>query len=180
MRLMLDGHPELEQLIEIVMDLGRKPLARFPSGDFIISTDTVTFQDLEHAISLVGDFADDNRAGIDHSLHRISAIRNRRGCIIGLTCRVGRAISGSAYMVRDLVESGGSLLIIGRPGVGKTTVIRDIAKMLADDYKKRVVIVDSSNEIAGDGDIPHAGIGSARRMQVPNVDMQHKVFLHLS
>jgi len=177
MRSILNGHPELEQLIEIVMDLGRKPLARFPSGDFIISTDTVTFQDLEHAISLVGDFADDNRAGIDRSLHRISAIRNRRGCIIGLTCRVGRAISGSAYMVRDLVEGGGSLLIIGRPGVGKTTVMRDIAKMLADNYKKRVVIVDSSNEIAGDGDIPHAGIGSARRMQVPNVDMQHKVMI---
>ncbi|XP_057856521.2 protein SEEDLING PLASTID DEVELOPMENT 1 isoform X3 [Cryptomeria japonica] len=173
----LIGHPELEHLIEIVMDLGRKPLARFPSGDFRISEDSITFQDLEQAISMVGDFADDNRAGIDRSLHRISAIRNRRGCIIGLTCRVGRALSGSADMIRDLVEGGGSLLLIGPPGVGKTTVIREISRMLADDYKKRVVIVDTSNEIAGDGDIPHPGIGNARRMQVPNVNMQHKVMI---
>ncbi|XP_057856494.2 protein SEEDLING PLASTID DEVELOPMENT 1 isoform X2 [Cryptomeria japonica] len=139
----LIGHPELEHLIEIVMDLGRKPLARFPSGDFRISEDSITFQDLEQAISMVGDFADDNRAD----------------------------------MIRDLVEGGGSLLLIGPPGVGKTTVIREISRMLADDYKKRVVIVDTSNEIAGDGDIPHPGIGNARRMQVPNVNMQHKVMI---
>ncbi|KAH9309775.1 hypothetical protein KI387_037686 [Taxus chinensis] len=177
MNTLLIGHAELENLIEIVMDLGRKPFARFPSGDFRISEDPVTFEDLEQAISMVGDFADDNRAGIDRSLHRISAIRNRRGRIIGLTCRVGRALSGSADIIRDLVEGGGSLLLIGPPGVGKTTVIREIARMLADDYKKRVVIVDTSNEIAGDGDIPHIGIGNARRMQVPNVYMQHKVMI---
>lgn len=170
-------HSEMDELIEVVLDLGRKPLARFPSGDWIISEQPVKHEDLKHAISKVGDFSDDNRSGIDSSLHRISAIRNRKLQIIGLTCRVGRAMSGSAEIIRDLVEEGGSILVIGPPGVGKTTLIREIARMLADDQGKRVIIVDTSNEIGGDGDVPHAGIGHARRMQVPNVNMQHNVMI---
>ncbi|KMT13184.1 hypothetical protein BVRB_4g085900 [Beta vulgaris subsp. vulgaris] len=177
MRCRLRKHPELDKLIELVMDLGRRPLARFPSGDFELSDCPVKFHDIEFATSQVGDFAIDNRAGISRTLHRISAVRNRKNAIIGLTCRVGRAITGSADLLRDLVEDGASLLLIGPPGVGKTTIIREIARMLADDYQKRVMIVDTSNEIGGDGDIPHAGIGSARRMQVPNADMQHMVLI---
>ncbi|OMO92435.1 hypothetical protein COLO4_17613 [Corchorus olitorius] len=177
MRRKISEHEELRDLIEVVMDLGRKPLARFPSGDFELSDSPITVQDIEHATSQVGHFAVDNRAGISRTLHRISAIRNRKGTIIGLTCRVGRAISGSADLLRDLVQDGASLLLIGPPGVGKTTIIRDIARMLANDYNKRVMIVDTSNEIGGDGDIPHAGIGNARRMQVPDSDMQHKVLI---
>lgn len=173
----LSGHREIGELIEVVLDLGRKPIARFPSGDFVICEQPVRHEDLKHAISKVGDFSDDNRSGIDSSLHRISAIRNRKMQIIGLTCRVGRAVSGSAEIIRDLVEGGSSILVIGRPGVGKTTLIREIARMLADDQRKRVVIVDTSNEIGGDGDVPHAGIGRARRMQVPNVNMQHNIMI---
>ncbi|CAM6095756.1 unnamed protein product [Calypogeia fissa] len=177
MRRKLLVHGELEHLVEIVLDLGRRPLARFPSGDWFISRDVVSSADLGHAVSLVGEFADDNRAGMDRTLHRISAIRNRAGGIIGLTCRTGRAISGSAEMARDLVAGGGSLLLMGPPGVGKTTAIREVARMLADEYYKRVVVVDTSNEIAGDGDIPHPGIGRARRMQVPEVLMQHEIMI---
>jgi stage III sporulation protein SpoIIIAA len=177
MRLELYKHQEIGGLIEVVMDLGRKPLARFPSGDWVISQRPINHTDLQHAISKVGEFSDDNRSGIDSSLHRISAIRNRQKQIIGLTCRVGRAVSGSAEIIRDMVEKGGSILVIGPPGVGKTTLIRETARMLADEFKKRVVIVDTSNEIGGDGDVPHAGIGRARRMQVPNVNMQHSVMI---
>ncbi|KZV20221.1 hypothetical protein F511_01078 [Dorcoceras hygrometricum] len=177
MRRRLAEHPERRFLIEVVMDLGRKPLARFPSGDFVLSDNPITTEDIQRATSQVGDFAVDNRAGISRTLHRISAIRNRKGAIIGLTCRVGRAVSGSANLLRDLVKAGASLLLIGPPGVGKTTIIRDIARMLANEYKKRVMIVDTSNEIGGDGDIPHAGIGNARRMQVPHSDVQHKVLI---
>lgn len=177
MRNKLFEHSEIGNMIEFVMDLGRQPLARFPSGDWIISDEPVKLEDLSHAISKVGEFSDDNRSGIDHSLHRISAIRNRKKQIIGLTCRVGRAVSGSAEIIRDLVEGGGSILVIGPPGVGKTTLIRETARMLADELKKRVVIIDTSNEIGGDGDVPHSGIGRARRMQVPNVNMQHNVMI---
>ncbi|TVU12488.1 hypothetical protein EJB05_46138, partial [Eragrostis curvula] len=177
LRRKVEDHPELPALVEVVMDLGRPPLARFPSGDFLLSHRPISFDDLRHATSQVGDFGADNRAGISRTLHRISAIRNRKGVIVGLTCRVGRAVPGSANLLQDLVKDGGSLLLIGPPGVGKTTVIREIARMLADDYKKRVMIVDTSNEIGGDGDIPHPGIGNARRLQVPNQDMQHKVLI---
>eukprot|EP00775_Hariotina_reticulata_P010826 gene10824-10983_t len=150
------------------MDLGRPPLARFPGCDERLSDLAVTQDDLDYAVQQVGEFGGDNRAGIDATLHRISCLRNRAGRIVGLTCRVGRAIHGSAGLVADLVASGASLLFMGRPGVGKTTAIRELSRLLADDLARRVVIVDTSNEIGGDGDVPHAGIGRARRMQMLN------------
>jgi stage III sporulation protein SpoIIIAA len=159
------------------MDLGRPPEARFPSGEVILSETPITSEDLTYVTARVGTFGDDNRAGIERTLHRISAIRNRRGAIVGLTCRVGRAVFGTVALIRDVVEQGRSLLILGRPGVGKTTILREVARVLADDLGKRVVIVDTSNEIAGDGDVPHPGIGRARRMQVARPAEQHAVMI---
>ena len=176
-RVRLEEHPQLDSLIEVVMDLGRRPEARFPGKAEYLSETPITQNDLNESITRVGDFGGDNRAGIERTLHRISAIRNRRGDVIGLTCRVGRAIFGTIGMIRDLVESGRSILMLGRPGVGKTTALREIARVLADELDKRVVIIDTSNEIAGDGDVPHPAIGRARRMQVSRPELQHQVMI---
>ncbi|BDV43755.1 hypothetical protein GURASL_26780 [Geotalea uraniireducens] len=167
----------LDELLEVVMDLGRLPEARFPDRVVPLADRPVGHDDLAHVTALTGAFGDDNRAGIERTLHRISAIRNRKGQIVGLTLRVGRAVVGGIDLLRDLVETGQSLLILGRPGVGKTTKLREMARVLADDFHKRVIVIDTSNEIAGDGDIPHPGIGSARRMQVPRPDRQHATMI---
>lgn len=173
----IEQHPQRNNLIEIVMDLGRLPEARFPSNAEYLSHTPITKTDLNYCIERVGSFGGDNRAGIEQTLHRISALRNRSGEIIGLTLRVGRAVFGTIEIIRDLVEMGQSILMLGRPGVGKTTALREIARVLADDLKKRVVIIDTSNEIAGDGDIPHPAIGRARRMQVSRPELQHQVMI---
>ena len=176
-RARLEEQEDVEDLLEIVMDLGREPEARFPLRVMQISESPVTTDDIQHVVENIGEFGSDNRAGIERTLHRISAIRNRHGKVIGLTIRIGRAVYGTIDIIRDVVESGKSILMLGRPGVGKTTKLREVARVLADEFKKRVVIVDTSNEIAGDGDIPHPGIGHARRMQVPTVDQQHAVMI---
>src|SRR6266702_2091479 len=167
----------LDELIEVVMDLGRAPEARFPDRVERLAEKPVSREELAHVVALIGEFSGDNRAGIERTLHRISAIRNRKGEVVGLTLRVGRAVFGTIEMLRGLIETGQNLLILGRPGVGKTTKLREMARVLADDLKKRVIVIDTSNEIAGDGDIPHPGIGNARRMQVARPERQHAVMI---
>ena len=173
----LKKHSSQDHLVEIVLDIGRRPEARFANGTDYLSYRTVVWQDLDYILKRLGKFSGDNRAGIEKTLHRISSIRNRKGNVIGLTCRVGRAIFGTVSVVRDLLEEKKSILLLGRPGVGKTTAIREIARVLSDGMKKRVIIIDTSNEIAGDGDLPHPSIGKARRMQVSNHQNQHEVMI---
>jgi stage III sporulation protein SpoIIIAA len=164
-----------ENLLEIILDLGRIPTARFVDREVNLRDVEVTHNEIDYVVDRVGEFDTDNRAGLERTLHRISAIRNRRGHIVGLTCRVGRAVYGTTDILEDLIESGKSLLLLGRPGVGKTTVLREAARILAE--SKRVVIVDTSNEIGGDGDVPHPAVGRARRMQVATPALQHEVMI---
>lgn len=173
----LEREHDLEDLLEIVLDLGRPAEARFPGRAVQLCDIEVTTEDIDYIVSRVGEFGKDNRAGIERTLHRISAIRNRQGKVVGLTCRIGRAVYGTIDIIRDVVETGKSILLLGRPGVGKTTKLREVARVLSEEFRKRVVIVDTSNEIAGDGDIPHPAIGSARRMQVATPDLQHAVMI---
>ncbi len=173
----VNSHIHKDKIIEIVIDLGRRPEARFSTGPEYLSQKIISWQDIEYTTKRISKFSNDNRAGIERTLHRISCIRNRQFLITGLTCRIGRAIFGTISLARDLLESGQSVLILGKPGVGKTTIIREIARVLSDEMEKRVIIVDTSNEIAGDSDIPHPGIGRARRMQVAQTNLQHQVMI---
>ena len=173
----LNQNETKEKLIEIVLDLGRRPEARFVTGTKYLSPKIISWQDLDYTIKRISKFSNENRAGIDRTLHRISCIRNRQFLINGLTCRIGRVVLGTVSVIRDLLESEKSILILGKPGTGKTTLIREIARVLADEFEKRVIIIDTSNEIAGDSDIPHYGIGRARRMQVMKTKYQHQVMI---
>jgi stage III sporulation protein SpoIIIAA len=166
---------DTDNLLEVILDLGRVPTARFVDGEVILSQKDVTRKEIDHVVEQLGDIDADNRAGLERTLHRISAIRNRRRDIVGLTCRVGRAVYGTVEIIEDIIESGKSILLLGRPGVGKTTMLREAARILAEN--KRVVIVDTSNEIGGDGDVPHPAVGRARRMQVATPSLQHEVMI---
>ena len=173
----LHSRDDLDELLEVVLDLGRVPEARFVSSDVPLSEDGVTSEDLDHIVREIGAFGDDHRAGIERTLHRISSILNRRGQVVGVTCRVGRAVFGTIKIIDDLALSGKNILLLGRPGVGKTTMLREMARVLSEEARKRVIIVDTSNEIAGDGDVPHPAIGRSRRMQVATPARQHAVMI---
>ncbi|MFH1826794.1 MAG: AAA family ATPase [bacterium] len=170
-------HAKLESLIEVILDLGSRPEARFSKEVFYIPGDLISQEDIDFVVGQVGQFTGDNRAGIERTLHRISCIRNRAGKIIGLTCRVGRVIYGTNDIIKDYIEANKNILFLGPPGIGKTTKLREAARILSDQFHKRVIIIDTSNEIAGDGDIPHPGIGRARRMQVAAPEFQHDVMI---
>nr|YP_010133638.1 hypothetical protein RF45 [Nitzschia supralitorea]QWM93128.1 hypothetical protein RF45 [Nitzschia supralitorea] len=173
----LKNHNSQDQLVEIILDLGRRPEARFSYGPEYISQKIISWQDIDYVTKRLSKFSNENRAGIERTLHRISCIRNRQFLITGLTCRIGRSIFGTVSIIRDLLESEKSILILGKPGVGKTTIIREMARVLANEMEKRVIIIDTSNEIAGDSDISHFGIGRARRMQVSKTELQHHVMI---
>ncbi|HEY5269319.1 MAG TPA: R3H domain-containing nucleic acid-binding protein [Anaerolineales bacterium] len=166
---------DYDNLLEIILDLGRVPTARYVQGETVLINKEIIRAELDHVVERIGEFDTDNRAGLERTLHRISCLRNRRGHIVGLTCRVGRAVYGTVDIIQDIVESGKSLLILGRPGVGKTTLLREAARILAE--SKRVIVVDTSNEIGGDGDVPHPAVGKARRMQVRVPMLQHEVMI---
>ncbi len=171
-------YEQMEDVIEIVLDIGRTPEIRHANGKIeYIGSDFVTEDDINFITSNIQEFTSDNRSGIPGTLHRISAIRNRQGKVIGLTCRIGRVVTGTIACIKDFCMMGKSILFLGRPGVGKTTKLREISRLVADELGKRVVVVDTSNEIAGDGDTPHPAIGHARRMQVRQPEFQKDIMI---
>jgi stage III sporulation protein SpoIIIAA len=172
-----DQYDSKDELIEIILDLGRRPEIRFIHNTEYLSQKIISWQDIDYITKRLTKFTDENRAGLEHTLHRVSCIRNRQFLINGLTCRVGRESKNTIFVIQDLLESKKSILILGKPGVGKTTIIRETAKILANEMGKRVIIIDTSNEIAGSSDIPHSGIGRARRMQVPKTELQHQIMV---
>lgn len=176
-RQIIYNHSNRENLLEIILDFGRRPEARFTKGSEYVSREIISWQDLDFFFKRIGQFDNENRAGIDRTLHRISCIRNRQSVINGLTCRIGRSISGTICIIRDLLEFNQSVLILGQPGSGKTTIIREIARILSNEMQKRVIIIDTSNEIAGDSDISHPGIGKSRRLQVSATALQYEVMI---
>ena len=173
----LNKHLSKDHLIEVLLDLGCRPEARFTYGSEFLSRKLISWQDIDYLIKRISKFSNENRAGIERTLHRISCIRNRQFLITGLTCRIGRAVFGTISVIQDLLQSEKSILILGKPGVGKTTIIREISRILADEIEKRVIIIDTSNEIGGDSNISHFGIGRARRMQVPKAELQHQTMI---
>lgn len=171
-------YEKLEDVIEIVLDIGRLPEIRHSGGKIEkIGTELINDEDITFVTSHLQEFTHDNRSGIPGTLHRISAIRNRQGKVVGLTCRIGRVVTGTIACIKDICVQGKSILFLGRPGVGKTTKLREISRLVADELGKRVVIVDTSNEIAGDGDTPHPAIGAARRMQVAQPEYQKDIMI---
>lgn len=171
-------YKKMNDVIEIVLDIGRAPEIRHAAGGIeYLGTEAVTYEDIKYVTDRIQNFTSDNRSGIPGTLHRISAIRNRQGKIIGLTCRIGRVVTGTIACIKDFCLMGKSILFLGRPGVGKTTKLREISRLVADEIGKRVVVVDTSNEIAGDGDTPHPAIGHARRMQVSQPQFQKDIMI---
>ena len=172
------NYGQMEDVIEIVLDIGRTPEVRHAGGRIeYLGTETVNDEDISYITSRIQEFTSDNRSGIPGTLHRISAIRNRQGKVIGLTCRIGRVVTGTIACIKDICMMNKSILFLGRPGVGKTTKLREISRLVADELGKRVVVVDTSNEIAGDGDTPHPAIGHARRMQVTQPEFQKDIMI---
>ncbi|MBE7713827.1 MAG: single-stranded DNA-binding protein [Cyanobacteria bacterium SIG26] len=168
----------MDDVIEIVIDIGRPPEIRHADGKIeYLGEENIVYEDIEYITSRVQEFTSDNRSGIPGTLHRISAIRNRQGKVVGLTCRIGRVVTGTISCIKDICLQNKSILFLGRPGVGKTTKLREISRLVADDLAKRVVIVDTSNEIAGDGDTPHPAVGHARRMQVRQPEYQKDIMI---
>ncbi len=171
-------YEQMEDVIEIVLDIGRTPEIRHSGGRIeYLGEEPVVEEDIKYITQRIQNFTSDNRSGIPGTLHRISAIRNRQGKVIGLTCRIGRVVTGTIACIKDFCMMGKSILFLGRPGVGKTTKLREISRLVADELGKRVVVVDTSNEIAGDGDTPHPAIGHARRMQVSQPQYQKDIMI---
>ncbi|MGN0032021.1 MAG: single-stranded DNA-binding protein, partial [Candidatus Gastranaerophilaceae bacterium] len=171
-------YEKMEDVIEIVLDIGRPPEIRHSDGKIeYLDASNITYEDINYITSRVQEFTSDNRSGIPGTLHRISAIRNRQGKVVGLTCRIGRVVTGTISCIKDICLQNKSILFLGRPGVGKTTKLREISRLVADELGKRVVIVDTSNEIAGDGDTPHPAVGHARRMQVRQPEFQKDIMI---
>lgn len=159
-----------EELEEIALQEGRPPSLwlgnRFVEGERVVEPSDLEAVKQKLKAEYQVEFREDGRAGISGTLHRISALYDRYGILVGMTIRLARVVKGLADPIIPFLLDGKSLLIIGPPGVGKTTLLRDVIRQLAIIYGPKVVIVDTSNEIGGEGRVPHPVLGASKRVQV--------------
>ncbi|EPY22109.1 R3H domain-containing protein [Strigomonas culicis] len=172
-------HPDfaLSTVEEFFVHVGQDVEVR--GDDWVVRLPPPSLDDLHQLLARVGRFGADGRGCVPGTAHRVSVWRGRRGESLGVTLRVGRYVPNAAKALLPLALQG-SVLILSKAGKGKTTLLRDLSSSLAHEASMpRVTVVDTSNEIGGDGPLPMAFLGRCRRLQVARREDQGRSMIEV-